>query len=237
MYSHTKKRRRPPHLRKPPTGLLISYQLAARSWLNKSFCFSVREVGILMWYDTIISPNWPVCLYTGNPFPLKRTSCRSVYPVYFQFDHSVHGLHLYFSTQYGSVQVDIDVGVEVISLTFEGIILIDDKGDVQVSVFSSVHGFLAVAFQTDGLVRRPHLPAQWLPDIFTVDAESLFVGDVGFIERQVHLCFYILSPRHGVVSSSSTSSVAEKLFEESEKPLAPVPPNPSVNSPSFMEYQ
>ena len=52
---------------------LLLYQLAARSWLNKSFCFSVREVGILMWYDTIISPNWPVCLYTGNPFPLKRT--------------------------------------------------------------------------------------------------------------------------------------------------------------------
>lgn len=56
-YKHKKPRRRPPHLRKPPTGLLISYQLAARSWLNKSFCFSVNEVGIFTLYVTIMSPN------------------------------------------------------------------------------------------------------------------------------------------------------------------------------------
>ena len=39
---------------------------------------------------------------------------------YLQFNLPVEGIHGHVSTQYGSVQVDVDIGVQVVILPFKG---------------------------------------------------------------------------------------------------------------------
>lgn len=48
----------------------------------------------------------------------------------FQLYQSAHGLYRNFASQYGRVQINVHIGVQVISFTFEVLILIDNEGDV-----------------------------------------------------------------------------------------------------------
>lgn len=109
----------------------------------------------------------------------------------YQLHLTIQRVHQLLSTQQSRVEVNSDILIQIISLTSEYRVILNDESDIQVPCRASVHTLCAIAFQFNDLTIG-HTRRNSNSHLFTVDVQHLFVRMRRITQSQMQLRLIVL---------------------------------------------
>ncbi len=119
---------------------------------------------------------------------------------YLEPDFPFKGIHSDVTTQYGSIQVEIQRNIKIIAQPFKNRIRCDPERNIQITIGAAIGSGCAVILQTN------HLPILYscgdgYTNIFFIDGQGLAVCFRCVAQREMEFRLVILPPEFGTTGS------------------------------------
>ena len=133
--------------------------------------------------------------------------------LYLHLHLSVKGIYNNVSPQNSRVQIDIQIGIEVITFPFKYRIILYDKRYIEIAARSAIDPFPAMTFQLDYLSVF-HTCRYGNPQRLTVDSKSLLMRNRRLPQCQRQFGLNILPPVLSASESGRSPPLSEKFLEK-----------------------